>query len=98
MKKFTLAIAILGLLVAGCAEDNSVGDKGLLEGTDGSGGTRLGEEASTTVPPVTEAPPPTAGGPATTAKPAPTTTAKPAAQGYPIKIQPDQAGTQFEPR
>lgn len=93
-----LVIATLGLLLAGCAEDNSVGDKGLLEGTDGSGGTRLGEE-TTTVPVETTAPPATQpGGATTTAKPAPTTTAKPAAQGYPIKIQPDQAGTQFEPR
>lgn len=99
MKKLVLVVASLALLLAGCSEDNSVGDKGLLEGTYGSGGTRLGEE-TTTVPVETTAPPATqpGAGATTTAKPAPTTTAKPAAQGYPIKIQPDQAGTQFEPR
>ena len=98
MKRLVFAIAVLGLLLAGCGEDNSVGGSDLLEGTDGAGGTRLGEETTTVPPPVTEAPPVTEpSGPATT-KPAPTTTAKPAAQGYPIKIQADQAGTQFEPR
>ena len=100
VRLLTAAIAALALLLAGCSDGSSVGGNELLEGTDGSGGTRLGE-TTTTVAPVTTAPPaPDPGGAAatTTAKPAPTTTAKPAAQGYPIKIQPDQAGTQFEPR
>ncbi len=91
--------AALVLLLAGCSDGTQVGDKGLLEGTDGAGGTRLGE---TTIPPTTAstapAPDKPGGGATTTAKPAPATTAKPAAEGYPIKIQPDQAGTQFEPR
>lgn len=101
MKKLSLVVALLALLLAGCTEDNRVGGQDLLDGTDGSGGTRLGEEAPTTAPPETTAPPVTEAGEVattTTAKPAPTTTAKPAAQGFPIKIQPDQAGTQFEPR
>ena len=92
------AMAALALLLAGCSEGSQVGDRELLEGTDGSGGTRLGETtttvaAETTAPPVTEAPQGT-----TTTKAAPQTTAKPAARGYEIKIQPDAAGPQFEPR
>ena len=96
----TVATAVLALLLAGCSDGSSVGDKGLLEGTDGNAGTRLGETTTTAAAAATTAPPATqpGGGATTTARPAPTTTAKPAAQGYPIKIQPDQAGTQFEPR
>ena len=97
MKKLWIAAATLALLLAGCSDGSSVGNEDLLEGTDGSGGTRLGE---TTIPPTTAstAPPAADPGKPTTTRAAPTTTAKPAAQGYPIKIQPDQAGTQFEPR
>ena len=93
-----LAVAALALLLAGCSEGSQVGDRGLLEGTDGNAGTRLGETtttvpAETTAPPVTEAP-----GRTSTTKAPTQTTAKPAARGYEIKIQADQAGTQFEPR
>ena len=93
-----VATAVLGLLLAGCGEGSQVGSEDLLRNTDGSGGTRLGD---TTIPPTTASTAPPAedpGGTTTTAKPAPTTTARPAAQAYQIKIQPDQAGTQFEPR
>lgn len=99
LRLLTAAIATLGLLLAGCSDGSSVGDKGLLEGTDGSGGTRLGETTTTATPETTAAPaPPPGGGATTTARPAPATTARPPAQGYQIKIQSDQAGTQFEPR
>jgi len=92
--------AAVALLIAGCSEGSTVGDKGLLEGTDGSGGTRLGETTTTATPETTAPPAPEPGaGATTTAKPAAaTTTAKPQAKGFPIKIQPDSAGTQFEPR
>ena len=97
MKKFMLATAMLTLLVAGCGEGNGYGDKGILEGTDGTESalrptTTLAPEP--TVPPVTAAP----DEPTATTRPARTTTAKPAAQAYPVKIQSDQSTTQFEPR
>ena len=94
-----LVVAVLAaLLLAGCSEGSQVGDRELLEGTDGSGGTRLGE-TTTTVPVEPTAPPVTEAAGRTTTTKAPTqTTAKPAAKGYEIKIQADQAGTQFEPR
>lgn len=98
MKKLIIATAAAALLLASCSEGSQVGDRNLLEGTDGSGGTRLGE-TTTTVAPETTAPPVTEAAGRTTTTKAPTqTTAKPAARGYEIKIQPDQAGTQFEPR
>ena len=99
MKKLITATAMLVLLLAGCSDDSSVGNEDLLKGTGGSGGTRLGE--TTTAPPtVTTAPPADTPGdkPTTTKATAPPTTARPAANAYEIKIQPDQAGTQFEPR
>lgn len=99
MKKLITATAMLVLLLAGCSDDSSVGNEDLLKGTGGSGGTRLGE-TTTTVAPVTTAPPAATPGdkPTTTKATAPPTTARPAANAYEIKIQPDQAGTQFEPR
>ena len=91
------ATAAAALLLAGCSDDSSVGDAGLLEGTDGNAGTRLGETTTTATPDTTAPPAPDQNQPATT-RPAPTTTARPAAQAFQIKIQSDQAGTQFEPR
>lgn len=99
LRLFMLATAMLGLLVAGCSDDSSVGNEDLLKGTGGSGGTRLGE-TTTTVAPETTAPPAATPGEKTTttkAAPAPPPT-RAAAPPYEIKIQPDQAGTQFEPR
>lgn len=98
LRLFLLATAMLGLLLAGCSDDSKVGNEDLLKGTGGSGGTRLGE-TTTTVAPVTTAPPVTEANNKTTTTKAPVaTTARPAANAYEIKIQPDQAGTQFEPR
>ena len=99
LRLFTLATAMLALLLAGCSDDSQVGSDELLKGTGGSGGTRLGE-TTTTAPPETTAPPAPSGGAekTTTTKAAPTTTAPRAANAYEIKIQADQAGTQFEPR
>ena len=99
LRPLVIATAALALLVAGCSDGSEVGSDELLKNTGGSGGTRLGE-TTTTAAPETTAPPAAEPGErtTTTAKPAATTTAKPAAQGYPIKIQPDTAGTQFEPR
>lgn len=97
MKKLTLAVATLALLLAGCTDGSGYG-----QGTDfgpSDGGTDGAIRSSSTVAPdivqtpVTEPPEST-----TTTRRATTTTARPAPEGYPIKIQSDQATTQFEPR
>ncbi|HUR48044.1 MAG TPA: cupredoxin domain-containing protein [Acidimicrobiales bacterium] len=96
MKKLTTAAALLALLAAACGSETRYGPGGGFDNANGSEGAI---RSSSTVPPETTAPPAAApSNTPTTAKPATTTTAKPAAQGYPIKIQADQAGTQFEPR
>ena len=97
MKKTILATATLALLLAGCTSESGYGQETDF-GRAGGGEGAIRESstvppAPTTAPPVTEAP-----DRPTTTRPAPTTTTRPAAQGYPIKIQPDSAGTQFEPR
>ena len=100
MKRLTIATAVLALVLSGCSDPNQYGQDGeVLDGTDGQGG-RLGlGETLTTQPPVTTtSPPDRPERPTTTARPAPTTTTRPAAQAFPIKIQPDQASTAFEPR
>lgn len=94
-----MAAAVLALLLAACSDANEYGQDGeVLDGTDGQGG-RLGlGETSTTQPPETTAPPATEPEPPTTTRPTPPTTVQRAAQGFPIRIQPDQAPTAFEPR
>ncbi len=97
MKKLIFATAMLALLLASCTSESGYGqgsDFGEAVGSEGA------IRASTTVPPPPEAAPPVTEPErrTTTTRPPTTTTAKPPTQGYPIKIQPDQAGTQFEPR
>ena len=97
MKKLMAATAMLALFLAGCSEPNRVGSKPLTDFEEKEqerlGSTSTVPEADVAAPPVTEA----ADKPTSTTK-APTTTAPPEVKGYPIKIQADQAGTQFEPR
>lgn len=97
MKKLVLVLAALALLLAGCSDDSKVGSEALTNfDPNNPEGPRLGE-TTTTAPPETTAPP--ADEPkATTTTKAPATTAPPAANAFEIKIQADQAGTQFEPR
>ena len=92
MKKLTIAAAMLALLLAGCTDTPDYGE-GLGDFEDKPQGDLTPTTPPTTTPPVEE---PTEN--PTTTRPAPSTTAKPAAQGYEIKIQSDQAKTQFEPR
>ena len=97
MKKLMLAMVTLALLLAGCSEGSGYGQDTDFGPADG--GTDGAIRSSSTVAPdiaqspVTEPPETT-----TTGRPVTTTTEKQAPQGYPIKIQPDQATTQFEPR
>lgn len=94
------ATAAMALLLAGCGEGTEVGSDE-LRNFEEQESDRLG--ATTTVAgepaPDPGAPPPTQPPQTTTTRPpAPTTTARPAAPAYEIKIQPDSAGTHFEPR
>ena len=97
MKRLTIAAALLALFLAGCSDKSGYGSRDLTDFEDKEQ-ERLG--TSTTPPPTqpAEAPVAAPGGGSTTTRPPTTTTAKPEAKGYPIKIQADQAGTQFEPR
>ena len=90
------ATAVLALLLNGCSAKNEVGSDALTNfDPNNPDGPRLGE-TTTTVPPETTAPPVDEA--TTTTRGATATTAPPAANAYEIKIQSDQAGTQFEPR
>ena len=96
MKRLVFAAALLALVLVGCSEGSRYGSDSITDfdpKTPGNLTPTTVAAPPTSVTPVTnEAPPPT------TAKPAPSTTAKPQVSSYPIKIQADQAGTQFEPR
>ena len=88
----TVLLAVVAL--AACGGEKSVGDESLLEGTEGSDVTRLGETTTTTTTAPAEGTPTTA---------APTTTAPPttvaAAPSVEISIASDTtAGGQFQPR
>lgn len=96
MKKLIFATAALTLLLAGCSDESGYGSEGLTDFEEREQ-ERLGSSTTAAASPDT-APPVTEPGSTTTTRPVTTTTAKAPAQGYPIKIQPDQAGTQFEPR
>ena len=98
MKRLIIATAALALVLAGCSDGSGYG-----QGTDfgpSDGGTDGAIRSSSTVAPdivetpISEPPVETT----TTTRPVTTTAAKPPAQGYPIKIQSDQAPTHFEPR
>lgn len=96
MKKLILATATLAVLLAGCSEGPRYGegnDFGNADGTDGAF-----RSSSTVAPDIVETPVTSPPESTTTTRPATTTTARPAPEGYPIKIQSDQATTQFEPR
>ena len=97
MKRVIIATAALALLLAGCSDGPKYG-----EGTDfgsSDGGSDLAFRSSSTVAPdVVETPVTEPVETTTTTRAVTTTTAKPQAQGYPIRIQSDQATTHFEPR
>lgn len=96
MKKLVVPAVMFALVLAGCSEGRRYGSGDITDFTTKPQGDLTPTTAAappTSVTPVTNTP-----GPSTTARPAPTTTAKPQRQGYAIKIQADQAGTQFEPR
>ena len=94
------ATAALGLLLAGCGEGNQVGSDELRNFEE----QEQGDLTPTTAAPSDAAPDP--GAPPATEPPKTTTTrppettkpTRPPAQAYEIKIQPDSAGTHFEPR
>ena len=97
MKKLIFAAAALALLLAGCGSESGYGQGTDFSGADGGEGAI--RSSSTTAAPDIGAPPVTEpDSTSTTARPVTSTTAKPQAKGYEIKIQADQAGTQFEPR
>ena len=98
MKRLMVVAAVLALVLAGCSDDRGYGSEDLTDFKE-KPQTDLGAPSTTQAAAPAAAPPVTQPeSRPTTTRPAPTTTTKPAAQGYPIKIQPDQAGTQFEPR
>ena len=93
------AAAALALLLAGCGEGNQVGSDELRNFEE----QEQGNLNTTTTPPPPAAepgtPPSTEPERATTTKPPATTKpTRPPAQAYEIKIQPDSAGSHFEPR
>ena len=97
MKKLTIAVAVLALLLAGCSDKRGYGSPRL--GTfDTKPQGDLGATTTAAPPPTTAPVEAASGGNPTTTRPAPTTTARPAAQGYRITIQSDQSGPPFEPR
>ena len=96
MKKLLVATAMLALVLAGCGDERGYGSGAIATFETKPQGDLTPTTAaptSTTAKPVTNASSPPA-----TARPTPSTTARPETKGYPIKIQADQAGTQFEPR
>lgn len=96
MKKWTIAAAASALLLVACGSGSGYGQGAdFPEGEGGDSAIRPSSTVPTDVTaPAVSQPPETS----TTTRPPTTTTTKPPARGYPIKIQPDQATTQFEPR
>ena len=94
MKRTVISAVIVAMAVlAGCGGDETVGEDLRTEGFEDDGSGRLGERETTTTAAPGEAT-------ATTAPPAaaPTTTAAPQQQtAIEIKIQADDAASQFEP-
>lgn len=90
----TVLVAIV--VLAACGGEKSVGDESLLEGTEGTDVTRLGETTTTTTTAPAEGATATTAAPTTTTTP-PTTVA--AAPSVEISIASDTtAGGQFQPR
>lgn len=96
MKKLVVLATMLAIVLVGCGEGSRYGSREIGDFKTKPQGD-LG--ATTTVaPPPADAAAAEPADTTTTTRPTTTTTAKRAPEGYPIKIQADQAGTQFEPR
>lgn len=90
----TVLVAVV--VLAACGGEKSVGDESLLEGTEGTDVTRLGETTTTTTTAPAEGATATTAAPTTTTTP-PTTVA--AAPSVEVSIASDTtAGGQFQPR
>lgn len=97
MKKLVALASMLALALAGCGDRTDYGNQDLATFET----KPQGDLGSTTTVEAAPAAADTDEGPAettTTSRPTTTTTTRPQAKSYPIKIQADSAGTQFEPR
>lgn len=96
MKKLIFATAMVALALAGCSDGPRYGEGNDFGDADGSDGAF--RSSSTVAPDIVQTPVTSPPETTTTSRPVTTTTEKPAPEGYPIKIQSDQAPTHFEPR